>query len=277
MDFRLRHNGSPGRRGRSPDPDSRPVVGIATAEIRDAETIRKRTDEDPSPREIATGVDYVTAVAASGAIPVVLPPVEPDAIDSQLTIIDALCLPGGADLDPSLYGEEIGPHTGPCDPVLDRFQLALARSALEAGLPLLAICRGIQVLNVALGGTLIQDLPSLGNAVLSHRQEEAGDVATQEIGIEPESRLAGLAGNGTAKVNTFHHQAIATLAEPLRPVAHSRDGVIEAVEKRDGGFTVGVQWHAELLPEDPLTRSLFGGLTEAGAACRERRRKEALR
>lgn len=275
MDLHLRHNGSSGRENRSHD-DRPPVIGIAAAEIRDAETIRKRTDEDPSPREIATGVDYVEAVSATGAIPVVLPLVPSDEVGSQLAIVDALCLPGGADLDPSFYGEETGPHTGPCDPGLDRFQISLARAALDAELPLLAICRGIQVLNVALGGTLIQDLPSLGNAVLPHRQEQRGDVATQEIGIEPGSRLARLNGSATAQVNTFHHQALANVAEPLRPVAHSRDGVVEAVEEPAGRFTVGVQWHAELMPDDPLTRSLFGALAEAALTGREHRRREAL-
>lgn len=268
MDPRL--NSNPSGRQNRPGRSGRPVIGIAAAELRDAETIRKRTDEDPSPRETATGVDYVHAVSASGAVPIVLPVVDPAEVADQLAIVDALCLPGGADLDPSFYGEETGPRTGPCDPELDRFQLALTEAALALDLPLLAICRGIQVLNVALGGTLIQDLPSLGDAVLPHRQPESGDVGTQEVTFEPDSRLAGLAGGETAMVNTFHHQAIAVPAETLRPVAHSRDGVIEAVEKPGSRFTVGVQWHAELMPDDPLTKALFGALAGAASGRDER-------
>ena len=183
---------------------------------------------------------------AAGAEPVVLA-----SGTVELGSVDGLLLPGGWDVDPALYGEEADAAVGPIDPELDRTEVELFRQARAGGLPVLGICRGQQVINVALGGTLFQhiddhDQRALGRAHLAHR-----------VAVDPASELAQAAGETTLEFNSLHHQAVRSLAPGLRTTARGDDGTVEGIESADG-LIVAVQCHPEELAGDlPWARSLF--------------------
>jgi putative glutamine amidotransferase len=214
----------------------------------------RRHGEPPHP-EMALGMTYMRTLDAAGAIPVVLPPIG-DA-DAYLDRLDGVCLSGGPDLDPAAYGaQERHEELGPTEPSLDAFELALLDGALERGMPILAICRGAQALNVACGGTLYQHVPG-------HRQTELASQPTQEIELAPRSRLSRILGARTVQANSFHHQAIDRVGRGLRVVARAADGTIEGVE--GAGFVVGVQWHAETLEQHlPLFEALVAAASHGG-------------
>lgn len=251
--------------------DLRPLIGVSASEVRDAKTIRHIKEDEPPGREIVLGNHYIDAILAAGGMPVVIPPLGPELLDEIVDErIDGLCIPGGPDVDPSHYRAAPDPCLGPTDPAFDRFQLAIAERAVERELPLLAICRGIQVLNVSLGGTLIQHLPD--HSSLSHRQEEPGFVPGHRIELAPGSRLADLTGETALDVNTYHHQAIDVLGRDLQVTAWAPDGVIEAVEGAGSSFLLGLQWHAELMAPRHVEARIFHGLVAAaGAHARHRR------
>ena len=241
-----------------------PLVGVSTSEVRRAADHSVVPQGEPSRRELALGERYLDSVRSAGGLPVILTPVHGSAIDPLLERLDAVCLSGGPDLHPSAYGAEAHDELGPTEPELDLFELALARRAVRRGLPVLAICRGAQVLNVALGGTLHQHLPDLAGE-LEHRQEAPGRQATHGVTLAPDSRLAKLMGRTEIGVNSFHHQAPATLGPGLQAVGKARDGTVEALESTATRFVFGVQWHAECLVEMPEHFALFEGLVQAGA------------
>jgi putative glutamine amidotransferase len=217
----------------------RPLIGVTTSEMRPSAMATTRRHGEPPHPEMALGMTYMTALEAAGAMPVVLPPVG-DA-DAYLDRLDGVCLSGGPDLDPAAYGaQERHAELGRTEPSLDAFELALLEGALERGMPILAICRGLQALNVACGGTLHQHVPG-------HRQTETATQTTQKIEIASRSRLARIFGTRTVHANSFHHQAIDRVGNGLRVVARAADGTVEGVE--GSGFVVGVQWHAEALPQ----------------------------
>jgi putative glutamine amidotransferase len=241
-----------------------PLVGVSTSEVRRASDHSVVPQGEPSRRELALGERYLDAVRSAGGLPVILTPVHGSAIDPLLDRLDAVCLSGGPDLHPSAYGAEAHSQLGPTEPELDLFELALARRAVRSGMPVLGICRGAQVLNVALGGTLHQHLPELSSDV-EHRQKAAGRQTTHDVKLAPDSRLAKLMGRTELGVNSFHHQAPATLGSGLRVVGKADDGIVEAMENDAKGFVFGVQWHAECLVEMPEHFALFEGLVQAGA------------
>jgi putative glutamine amidotransferase len=173
----------------------------------------------------------------AGAIPVVIPPMDAAAIDPLLDGLSGLCLSGGPDLQPSCYGAEPHPALGPTEPHLDIFEIALLRAAESRGMPVLAICRGLQVLNVSRGGTLIQDLPSQRPSPIEHRQTLSGSTPTHDVTLQ-DSLTADCLGAREARVNSFHHQAVDRLGDGLRAVGWAPDGVIEAIEATDRSFTV---------------------------------------
>jgi putative glutamine amidotransferase len=236
----------------------KPLIGVTTSELRPSGAGTLRRHGEPPHAEMALGMTYLRAIEEAGGMPVVLPPLGDPA--PYLDRLDGLCLSGGPDLDPGAYGaSERHPELGPTEPDLDAFELELVRAADERGLPLLAICRGAQALNVARGGTLHQHLPG-------HRQTEPATATTHSVHVEPGSRLAQLVGTDVLRVNSFHHQAVRRLGRGLRAVAHAADGTVEAIEARGAGgarFLVGVQWHAEGLIAQPRHRALFGALVEA--------------
>jgi putative glutamine amidotransferase len=241
----------------------RPLIGVTTSEVRLAEKVDQTPQGEPPRREMALGLTYLTAIEAAGGLPVVIPPLDSDAFEPMLTRLDGICLSGGPDLDPALYRRDRHSELGPVEPDLDRIELELVRCADARGLPLLAICRGQQALNVARGGTLHQHLPDRPGVTIDHRQQLAGDQDTHSVEISQGSRLAELMGTTHARVNSFHHQAIDRLGVGLRAVAWSPDGVIEGVESPARGFAVGVQWHAETLTARAEHAALFEGLVAA--------------
>lgn len=192
--------------------------------------------------------DYVHAVAAAGGIPVILAPSPAAERPSYLEAFGALVLSGGMDLSAVLYGLPDHETTTVTSRERDEFELGLVRHALERDLPILAICRGVQLLNVALGGTLIQDIPTMVGAEVSHDDpDRQRHVIAHSLSAASNSSISRIAGRDTFRVNSFHHQAIDRLGEGLVPLAWAEDGVIEAVELPSRSFVVGVQWHPEAI------------------------------
>ena len=232
----------------------RPLIGVTTSELRPSGLSTLRRQGEPDHPEMALGMTYLQAVERAGAVPVVLPPCVSD-LESLISRLDGVCLSGGPDLDPEAYGaRERHGELGPTEPSLDAFELALARAALDRGMPLLGICRGSQALNVACGGTLHQHLPG-------HRQSEPGCRVTHEVEVLAGTRLAGLLGAGTHAVNSFHHQAVDRLGRGLRIAARAADGTVEAIE--GPGFAIGVPLHAEALADGRLFEALASAAAPA--------------
>jgi putative glutamine amidotransferase len=213
---------------------------------------------------------YLDAVTDAGGIAVLLPPqpVSAEIARSVVSALDGLIVAGGADVDPARYGQEPHPRTGAPRTDRDAWEEALLAEAIATELPFLGICRGAQVLNVTLGGTLVQHLPDV---VGTERYQPAPAVFGEgEVTIEPGSRLEGALASGTATlpVHYYHHQALDEVADGLIVTARSEDGVIEAVELDSVPFGVAVQWHPE---ENASDRRLFAGLVDAARTHRERR------
>ena len=206
---------------------------------------------------------YVTAVERAGARAVLVPP-SLDGTEELLDALDGLVLSGGSDLDPGLYGQEPHPETVEVVPERDVAELELLRAALARDLPVLAICRGSQVLNVALGGDLVQHLPE----VIGHdeHKEVPGVFSRHEVEVDPATRLGAVLG-ATAPVMSHHHQGFGRLGEGLRVAAHATDGTIEAVELPGRRFALGVLWH----PEAGDDAALFEALVAEARAYRSRR------
>jgi putative glutamine amidotransferase len=248
---------------------SRPVIGVTVSEIRHKEVVQNVLHGEPTQTEMTIGLSYMRAIEVAGGLPLALPPLTTERIDSLLEHLSGLLLSGGPDLDPSCYGAEPHPELGPTDPVVDGFEIALCRHAYRRGVPILGICRGAQVLNVARQGTLHQHVPDLTDGSVEHRQLESGEQTTHEVRVSPDSRLAQTTGGGPVEVNSFHHQTIDRLGLDLRAVAWSKDGLIEAVEAMEGRFALGVQWHAETLVADAGQLALFERLVEAAGTAAE--------
>jgi gamma-glutamyl-gamma-aminobutyrate hydrolase PuuD len=206
---------------------------------------------------------YLDAVVAEGGVPLLLPPVGTD--PTVLDLLDGLIVAGGCDVDPSSYGAEPHPETTGTRPARDIHESALITAALEQDVPLLAICRGLQMLNVTLGGTLEQHLPDAG-AHEQHRPSPAVFGRT-EVKIEPETLTSELFGEHTT-VHCYHHQALGIVAPDLRVTARAADGTVEAAEVAGHAFALGVQWHPEENPED---LRLFTALISASARRSETR------
>ena len=241
----------------------RPLIAVSTSEARRASVSAAIGQADPPQREMVLGLRYLEAIEAAGGIPMVVPPLNPAAIDSLLGRVAGVCLSGGPDILPSAYGAEPHPQLGPTEPDLDDFELAFAAAAREREIPLLGICRGAQLVNVACGGTLHQHLPDVVGQEIGHRQQSPAQIATHSVELSPESMLACVIGDRPLEVNSFHHQAADRLGSGLVATAFAPDGTVEAFESTDGGFLLAVQWHAESLTADPRQAALFDALVEA--------------
>lgn len=212
--------------------------------------------------------DYVRSVEQAGGLPVLLAPGGPDDALPLLHRLDGLLLSGGGDIDPVLYGEEPHPRLGRVNRRRDDFELALVREALRQDRPILAICRGLQVLNVASGGTLVQDLPSSAAGGVIHDAPGRRWSLAHPVAVTPGSRLREILGRDTVLVNSFHHQAADRVGKGLSVSARSvDDGLVEGLEIPERRFVLAVQWHPESFWKRPAT---FRPLFEAHvAACRK--------
>ena len=239
------------------------------------------------PDEVASGnlrLTYRAAIEQAGGDPVLFWGVERGAVGASLEPFDGLLIPGGHYLDPETYGGRPHPAVVTAHPQRDALELEAARHAKRAGLPTLAICRGIQVINVALGGTIFEDIadqfqPS-GGPALRHMQtpDFSRKETTHDVDLHAGSRLANIAGAVSVRTNSLHHQAIRRLSYAFEPVGKARDGIVEAVELRgDHPFYIGVQWHPEELVErDAPSRALFSAFVEAAARRRAGRAAAAV-
>lgn len=244
----------------------RPLIGVTTSEMRRAESLNPTPEgEPPTHLEMALGLPYLRGLEAAGALPLVMPPLHEDAIEPLLDRLDGICLSGGPDLDPAGYGAEPHPELGPIEPNLDRFELAVARRADAREMPILAICRGTQAINVVRGGTLYQHLPEISTEI-AHRQRIPGTQTSHPVEVVPGSDLAAALGGTEIDVNSFHHQALDRLGAGLRVSARAPDGTIEGVEDPDRPFLIGVQWHAETLVHRVYEEALFRNFVDA---CRD--------
>ena len=221
--------------------------------------------------------DYLTSVEQAGGEPRVL---EFDESASEvLGQVDGVLLTGGGDVDPQLYGEARHASVKDAEAGRDAFEIELARQALERDMPVLAICRGAQVLNVAAGGSLVQDIPSAVDTTLRHSVEQPPDVVAHHITVDPASRLARALGgavdaSGLCRVNSRHHQSVGRLGATLVASARAEDGVVEAIERPDATFCVGVQWHPENFWRTGEFRGLFENFVAAAKAEKSERSEE---
>lgn len=236
-----------------------PIVGVTCSIIH---------IEDRPPR-LGQSRSYLDALVRAGAAPLLIPHLTDRALlRTVYEQLDGLLLPGGDDVDPVRYGELRHEKCGPISTERDEAELTLARWAAEEGKPLLAICRGIQVLNVALGGSLVQDIEAQVPGAERHNWKPGypRDHLPHTVSVHPQTRLAGLVGADSLPVNSFHHQAIKEVAPGLMVTARAPDQIIEAVELEDHPFAVAVQWHPEeLAGDDARAQRLFDALV---LACR---------
>ncbi|NLV58310.1 MAG: gamma-glutamyl-gamma-aminobutyrate hydrolase family protein [Clostridiales bacterium] len=248
-----------------------PIIGVSGS-----------VDPDESKQMILR--DYMKAILAAGGIPLLLSlDMQQEQLEICLSRLDGVMLAGGGDVDPALYGCRPQRGLGQVDPLRDRFELRLTRACHSLRIPVLGICRGLQVMNVALGGTLYQDLPShylqeREHPLLQHRQTEPGNIASHPVWVEENSLLHDIVKQRELKVNTFHHQALWEVSPSLHVCAKAPDGVIEAAQDRAHPFFLGVQWHPErMYREDSPSLALFTAFVQAAAAhARQEREGSAL-
>lgn len=202
----------------------------------------------PGYRRSYVNEDYVKSIQLAGGVPLLLPLTnDPEVINSYCEIIDGLVLSGGHDVSPLAYGEQPLKKVGHTLPERDIFDKLLIEGALEKDMPILGICRGLQIVNVALGGTLYQDLDYIPKCNIKHDQFHDPSLPTHEISIMAETKLYEIMGSNRVQTNSFHHLAIKDLGEGLKVTARADDGVIEAVEHDGHQFLLGVQWHPEMM------------------------------
>lgn len=233
----------------------RPLIGI-TPNVRDTQTTRGT--------EHVVLTAYVTMIEQAGALPMIVPAVKSlEEAREVLARLDGLLLTGGKDIDPREYGQTPRHPDRLATPERIASDLAYAHAAMEADLPALGVCLGIQVMNVADRGSLFQHLPEDLPGALGHEDDDAGKSPDHEIAIEPGTKLRALLGVEKATVNSYHHQSIAQVAPGWRLAARAPDGVIEAIERPDRFFCLGVQWHPERMLGSEITRRLAGALVDA--------------
>ncbi|MFN8496616.1 MAG: gamma-glutamyl-gamma-aminobutyrate hydrolase family protein [Anaerolineae bacterium] len=247
---------------------SLPLIGIPTH--------NERSKEDKVPPRYAMSQSYTWALEEVGGAPILLPLLQNKAILRQLyDQLDGLLLAGGGDLDPARYGEAPNPYLWDVDVLRDRVETIMTLWALEDGKPILAICRGVQMLNVASGGTLYQDVPSMRPSPITHNWhlKRPRHYRAHHVDVKPGTRLHDILG-ARVQVNSLHHQAVKDVAPGFVPNAIAPDGLVEGIEKAGTTFVVGVQWHPEVLAiEDAGMRQLFAAFVDEARAWKARRAK----
>lgn len=241
----------------------RPIIGLTT--------YRKTAAQSNPIPVLALMPSYVDAILAAGGVPVLIPlGLDEEALQVLFDRLDGILLTGGGDIDASFYGSERPDLIRDVDLDRDRVELFLARTAYDQEKPLLAICRGHQMLNVALGGTLYEDIASLMPGATKHDyfQDHPRTYRPHSVAVEPGTLLAEALGGATeVEVNSLHHQGIRDLAPALTPIGYAPDGLVEAVEAAGQPFMLGVQWHPEnLAPDDPTMRGIFKSFVAAATA-----------
>nr|WP_099192408.1 gamma-glutamyl-gamma-aminobutyrate hydrolase family protein [Tepidibacter mesophilus] len=222
----------------------RPIIGISGSMMIDSGGMF------PGYERSYVNNDYIQSVIRAGGIPFIIPMGECDeVIKQQVETIDGLILSGGHDVDSLLYNEEPTQKLGEIYPKRDEFDYRLIEYAMGKDIPILGICRGMQILNVANGGSLYQDLSFIDGCYIKHWQGNQSDVATHNVDVEKGSKLSSIIGN-TFKVNSFHHLAVKDVAKGFNVCARAKDGVIEAIEKDGDTFVVGFQWHPEMMSKN---------------------------
>lgn len=228
-----------------------PVIGVTAA----------RDDRG----RLTVNREYLNAVLTAGGLPLIVPfTTDAEAIRQVAARIDGLLLTGGEDIDPAWFGEEPIPGLGWIDPERDHLEIALIRRMMEENKPIFAICRGCQILNVAAGGDMFQDLYRQREGLLQHMQKAPRSHLSHMVKVEEGSLLGRIAGVTDMKVNSFHHQAVRRVAPGFVVCARAKDGVIEGVESVRHPFVLGVQWHPEhLVKTDAVSRRLFEAFVQA--------------
>lgn len=253
--------------------NKRPVIGVSSRKIYFTHNDR------PYPR-FGVSMHYCQAAEASGAAPLILPlSQQPDVLGRLLDLCDGLMLTGGFDIDPSLYGEDPHPKIGEINPLRDITEMILTKQALERDMPILGICRGMQILNVAAGGSLYQDLESQrDDDTLLHFQKLTEEYPSHAINVAPGSWLHGITGQQKVRINSYHHQAVKDVAPGFRVTATAPDGVIEAMSHESREFCHAVQWHPELTYQNlDFNLGLFRAHVEAAGRFAERRSGQTIR
>lgn len=243
----------------------KPVIGITcNYDYRDAVGIASHMGPETQDWQFLAA-DYVNAVQESGGIPLLIPHCEnPESILGMLDRLDGLLFSGGCDVDPLRYGERAKSYCGTLFPRRDEEEILLVRTAIEKKLPMLGICRGLQIMTVALGGSLYQDLGKEAKGEEHFTIMYPRNAVTHEAKLKEGSRVAEVFGKDVIGVNSFHHQSVKTVPENAAVTAESPDGIVEAVEFTDGhSFTVGVQWHPEMMYDSAEQKKLFRALIEA--------------
>ena len=257
----------------------RPIIGIPTQGLQSFGGIP--ADFPPS---WAMSQRYIQTLTGTGAIPWMIPllPDDTDTLRGIYDELDGVFLPGGADIDPAVYGEHRHPNCDRSDPARDRVELILTEWALRDRKPVLGVCRGLQLINLAGGGTLWQDLASQRPTSIKHdyfpfRDGYARDHLAHSVTVRDGTQLAEIVGSGDRQVNSMHHQGIRDLARGFVVSATAPDGLIEAIELRGDQFLLAVQWHPEVLADkDPLTRRLFEAFTAAASDYRREREASGI-
>ncbi|MGH9223638.1 MAG: gamma-glutamyl-gamma-aminobutyrate hydrolase family protein [Acidimicrobiales bacterium] len=233
-----------------------PIIGIS-AYPRVVETVTGATLLHTASRH------YVESVIRAGGLPVILPVVDPQDVPTTLMAVHGLLLTGGGDVQPSRYKAQPTAETRNVDPARDAFDIRLITQAIDTDLPMLATCRGMQMLNVTLGGSLVQHVPAATGH--NHDRSDYWHGGVHPVKIEPDSHLAAAIGSTEVIVNSLHHQAVCEAAPGTRAVAWSDDDTIEAIEVPGSPHVVAVQWHPELMEDQPEQQGLFRQLVEQAA------------
>lgn len=236
-----------------------PVIGLPTLAI----------PAGLKPERFGINQSYVKGLEAAGAAPLLIPLLaDEERLQAIYQRLDGIVFPGGKDISPSHYGEEAIGELNDVEPMRDQVELSLARWAIDDDLPVLGICRGQQLINVAMGGSLYQDLNHQGATRIDHSDADgrARDAMIHSVRFDPDSRLAQLIDETAVEVNSLHHQAIKKVGEGLQVTGRAPDGVIEAVEGSDRRFLIAVQWHPEEMREAPWVQRLFAAFVAAATS-----------